>query len=418
MRNDTSSRAGSPLQSARATGVHRRQESVAASLLTASAPPPALMLPAVVVDPVMAPPVAVGHAVLEPAVPAAHRVRAQKLAVSAYRVAGLSILTVIVVLLLGFIASTIFYLFSTTWIMPNTIMRGDVKAVAMATELAARQNERDALAAQLQQAESTVAMNQRFQLAFIHSVKADLERRKGELAKLNALSATAQSTTGAVRGTMNSYAAQNEKFLDAELAAGLVRGDQRAAGNFESAQVKAQSIGMAEQQAVIEIAADDMARETASLDAVLDDSKDHEGLAYDILKIEQQYMQSKQMLADATAVRDQLKASVAREDQLIEVLKSSVYVRALADKAMIAYVPYDNLPNAKPGTPLYSCKLGFVVCHRVGKVLEVLPGEVQFTHPHRDKQMRGQAVELELQDGELDAVQDDTLFVGGKPFLF
>jgi hypothetical protein len=57
-----------------------------------------------------------------------------------------------------------------------------------------------------------------------------------------------------------------------------------------------------------------------------------------------------------------------------------------------------------------------VFCHKVGTVLEVLPGEVQFKHPHRDKMLRGQMVELKLEDGA--AATDDVLFVGGRPLLF
>jgi hypothetical protein len=56
-----------------------------------------------------------------------------------------------------------------------------------------------------------------------------------------------------------------------------------------------------------------------------------------------------------------------------------------------------------------------VICHKVGTVLEVLPGEVQFKHPHKDKMLRGQMVELKLDDNS--AAEDDVLFVGGRPLL-
>jgi hypothetical protein len=56
-----------------------------------------------------------------------------------------------------------------------------------------------------------------------------------------------------------------------------------------------------------------------------------------------------------------------------------------------------------------------VICHKVGSVLEVLPGEVQFKHPHKDKMLRGQMVELKLDNSS--AAEDDVLFVGGRPLL-
>jgi hypothetical protein len=418
MRIDTL-RLSAPVEAPRVTGVHRRHTLVH-SVLPATGMPPAMPMPVIVAQTArsVVQPVAQPTHVLEPAIPSAAKLRTQKAVVGVYRFAGLSILTIIVSLLLTFIISQIFYLFSTSWVSPNTIAVGDIKVVAMQTELSARQNQRDALAAQLAQAEATVAMNERFQAAFVTSVRRDLGRRKTELAKLSALQTRARGTTGQVRAAISGYAQANRKYLADQLDAGLVKGDQILAGNFESAQVQAQSIGMAEQQASIELAAADMAHETESLDAILDESKQDDGLAYDVLKIQQEYMQSKTVLSGAIATRDQLKAAVAREDALIQLLKSSVYVRAITDKAMIAYVPYDNLGNAKPGAPLYACKLGFVVCHRVGTVQDTLAGEIQFTHPKRDKQVRGQAVELDLLPGEMDAVQNDVLFVGAKPFLF
>ena len=48
-------------------------------------------------------------------------------------------------------------------------------------------------------------------------------------------------------------------------------------------------------------------------------------------------------------------------------------------------------------------------------MIEVLPGEVTFKHPHREKILRGQLVELDLDEDE--AAEKDVLFVGGKPLL-
>jgi len=58
-----------------------------------------------------------------------------------------------------------------------------------------------------------------------------------------------------------------------------------------------------------------------------------------------------------------------------------------------------------------------VLCYHVGDVLEVLPGEVQFKHPQRDKMLRGQLIELKLDAEDHDAASDDVLFLGGKPLL-
>jgi hypothetical protein len=56
-----------------------------------------------------------------------------------------------------------------------------------------------------------------------------------------------------------------------------------------------------------------------------------------------------------------------------------------------------------------------IFCKKVGTVLDILPGEVQFKHPNKDKQLRGQMVELKLDSAE--SATDDVLFVGGRPML-
>ncbi len=76
-------------------------------------------------------------------------------------------------------------------------------------------------------------------------------------------------------------------------------------------------------------------------------------------------------------------------------------------------VPYANLEHLGKGTTLYGCRLGMVVCREVGTVLEVLPGEIQVKNPHRDVTLRGQMVELKLDDAA--AAEDEVLFAGGKP---
>ncbi len=140
-----------------------------------------------------------------------------------------------------------------------------------------------------------------------------------------------------------------------------------------------------------------------------------EALSYDVLKIKQEYESSRFETEKAISNRDTLKTALAREDKLLQSLEQSSYLRAMADHAQVAFVPYGNLKEVSKGSSLYACKLGMIICHRVGSVLDVLPGEVQFKHPHRDKQLRGQMVELHLEDGA--AATDDVLFVGGRPLL-
>jgi len=118
----------------------------------------------------------------------------------------------------------------------------------------------------------------------------------------------------------------------------------------------------------------------------------------------------------ASAQRKILQASIARQDEIIRGLEQSPYLRALADRASVALVPYDNLARVAPGTPVLGCRVAMVMCREVGRVREILRGEVTFKHPRREKMLRGQMIELELAAPE--AAVRDVLFLGGAPLRF
>src|SRR6185312_4455462 len=181
-------------------------------------------------------------------------------------------------------------------------------------------------------------------------------------------------------------------------------------------QITNSNLSLAERQADYETRAIDLEAQVRSLEALLAHQKTDEPLAYDILKIKQEYETSRLQTQKAIDTRDTLKAALARQDKLVQTIEQTSYLRALTDHAQVAFVPYDNLGKLSKGASLYGCRLGMIFCHRVGTVLEILPGEVQFKHPQRDKQLRGQMVELQLDDSA--AATDDVLFVGGRPLLF
>jgi hypothetical protein len=134
-----------------------------------------------------------------------------------------------------------------------------------------------------------------------------------------------------------------------------------------------------------------------------------------VLKIKQEYEASRLETRRAIDNRDMLRSALAREEKLLTSLKQASYLKALADQAHVAFVPYANLSSVKKGEPLYGCWLTMVFCKKVGTVLEVLPGEVQFKHPTKDKMLRGQMIELRLENK--DSATDDVLFVGGRPMF-
>jgi hypothetical protein len=126
--------------------------------------------------------------------------------------------------------------------------------------------------------------------------------------------------------------------------------------------------------------------------------------------------QKSEVAQKASAQARILEASIARQDEIIRGLEQSPYLRALADRASVALVPYDNLAGVAPGTKLFACRVAMLMCKEVGRVTEILPGEVSFKHPRREKMMRGQMIEMQLSDS--DGAEHDLLFLGGAPLVF
>lgn len=109
-----------------------------------------------------------------------------------------------------------------------------------------------------------------------------------------------------------------------------------------------------------------------------------------------------------------LDAQIAEQKALIGRLETSYYLKAREHDVVVGFVPYENLPNARPGTTLYRCKWGLVRCSAVGKVVSILDGETTEHHPHSNAVKRGVMIELRLTDAS--AGEDTVLFAGGKPF--
>ncbi len=338
---------------------------------------------------------------------------AQKLLVAGYRLLGLGILSLIVIVLLGYIATTVFYFLDRSWITPVAISANDDKVVALQGQLETQLNERAKLVSDLDHSERVIAAEQAFQMQFARAIKRDLASRRLALGRVQKLAHTAAATRDEIRTTNGDYSESTVSRMNDEYAAGLIDRNAMLSGKFQLAQISGANLTLAERQAEFDERAAELAAETQSLDALLADKTQTAALSYDVLKIARDYETSKLALAKEAEDRERLKVSIERQDKIIAGLGQSAYLRAISDHATVALVPYANLDKIAKGTPLYACRLNMVLCHRVGEVLEVLPGEVLVKHPKSDEIVRGRMIEMQMTEAE--AAQDDVLFAGGAP---
>jgi len=336
--------------------------------------------------------------------------------VTAYRLLGFVILSIIVIVLVGYLVTTAFFYMSDTWVVPMAVSPTDEKVVSLQSQLAERQTNRDRTAADLEQAERAIAVQQEFQDQFAKAIKSDLDGRKAALARMYELAAVAASTRAQIKRSNSAYASASQKRMAEEWRAGLIDRDAMLNGKFQIAQISSSNLSLAERQAEYETRAADLDAQTKALESLLAGDAATDGtLSYDVLKIKQEFEASRLETERAIANRDMLKSALAREEKLVASLQNASYVKAMADGAHVAFVPYANLDQVKKGSPLYGCALTMIFCKKVGTVIEVLQGEVTFKHPNRDKQLRGQMIELRLE--EASSATDEVLFVGGRPLF-
>lgn len=336
-----------------------------------------------------------------------------KLMVSAYRLLGFGILTVIVVALVGYIATTLFYMASSSWAVPTIVSPTDEHVVQLRGEIAKQENETARLARELADAERAIAVEQGYQTRFSAAIASDLAARRSALHRTRRLAGAAASTRAEIRASSEEFARDSAARMRENFGAGMIDRHEMLDGKHQLAQISSANLSLAERQAAFETAAAELAQQTRALDALLADRD--EPLSYEVLEIKRRFEASKLALANASALRDTLRASLERQSTIVANLRSSAYLRAVDDGATVALVPYANLSNATPGAAVYACRLEMIVCRSVGTIANVLPGEVQLRHPHRDRVMRGQMVELVLSG---DAAHADVLFLGGKPLGF
>lgn len=89
---------------------------------------------------------------------------------------------------------------------------------------------------------------------------------------------------------------------------------------------------------------------------------------------------------------------LARLDELIADLRQLPAFRAAEAQQDLAFVPYNQLEGVRPGAAVYHCKhWGFFICSQVGKIADLVPGEIIAQDPWGST-ARGRYAVLELTD--------------------
>lgn len=106
-----------------------------------------------------------------------------------------------------------------------------------------------------------------------------------------------------------------------------------------------------------------------------------------------------------------LQDKLAKIDEIDAQLRGRPIYRAVEQSMDIAFVPYTQIDGVRNGAEVYDCVWGIFHCKAVGKVTEIVPGEVILPDPWGN-QARGQFAVLSLSEHE--SAKAKTLRVRGN----
>ncbi|MBJ6762836.1 hypothetical protein JGU66_18890 [Myxococcaceae bacterium JPH2] len=359
--------------------------------------------------------------------------RINSIAVSSYKFMGSVLLGLILLGLLSFLSVHGFFLFSRSWLTPTIVSPTDPQILLLNTQAAQQESRRDELRArrrevtdQLVDAERTIHAERSFQQRFQVALKSERDARARMAQRLGVLHQEYRRTQQDIEEANRAFAGLSRTRSEALLTAKLLDREDKLTINHHLAQMAQSNLTLAQTSVELETRVETLQREMQGLSAAQNGlGKDavQEGLTTDTLLLEREFTHSVLEEARAEATHKSLERDMqglddatARFEKLLETLKSSPYLKAIEQNLTIGFVPYENIHNAEPGTPLYACAAKVIWCREVGVVGPVLEGEVTIKHPIRQYMLRGVMVELELKDAP--SAREDLLHLGRPPLLF
>ena len=183
--------------------------------------------------------------------PAAGNMALNKLLVTVYKFAGFGVLTIILLGLVSYLATEIFYFVNTHWIVPTVLSPTDEHVLQLdalaSQEMAAKGTivtKKLELQAELQDAQRIVEMETAFQDAFRAAMSTDLSDRRTELARLRGLLGKYASAKRTIQDSNEAFSGMQRDELGAQYQAHVIDVDQRLQGNFELAQIAGANLSL------------------------------------------------------------------------------------------------------------------------------------------------------------------------------
>lgn len=353
-----------------------------------------------------------------------------KFLVSAYKVVGFGLLTIILLGIVGYVGIHSFYLVHRSWVVPTVISPSDPVVMDLRARIAHEDwmrhkvlTERASLEVQLRKAKRVAELEKQFQQHFRRAMKKDAALRRASLKQLAKVRAEQAKIEREMRSAIDALLSPARKKLKADYANKLIDEEQMLRESYQLAQMAQSRLLSGQSRVDLSERARQLELDVAAFEnAARRFGQGSETVTYEGLALQREHESSLNLALGAEdeveALErgiDELNQSIVHYDEILNTLEESPMLRATQAKLALAFVPYDNEDRVGEGAPVYACRLAVLFCRKVGRIQSYWDGEVKQSHPVYGRELRGQLAELVLDDPSF--AKYDVLHVNRAPLL-
>ena len=350
--------------------------------------------------------------------------------VSAYKILGFAILTIVLFGVGAFLCIHSLYVIHRAWLVPAVISPTDPAVLDLRARIADEswkrhkvEGERVGIEAKLERARVVAQLENSFQLGFQSALAGDAVATRASLTTLGALNQERQNVAVELQRISRALEASSTDQLERDYAAKLIDKPRLLQGSYQLAQLAQARLDLRVREVELSERIRGITREVEMLDAVRSGGgRSKNALGYEALVLQREHDRSSAEEIGAQGEARALEQSLVDVDRalvhyenLLATLRAAPLLRATEQQLNLAFMPYENQASMGEGTVVYGCRAAIVLCRAVGRVKQYLPGEHHRNHPVYGHELRGQLVELELEDPEW---AKQSVLHGGRPPLF
>ena len=348
-----------------------------------------------------------------------------------YRIISVGVLFFILIGLASYLSLTIFYFFNTNWIAPRIISPTDEHVLQTSNQLSQGILLREKLSAEktellvkLRAAKREMKTHRDFTHQWRQSAALTVQDNLNKFGQVNGVAGTYQSETPKILDSDKAFSSSALSEIENLYKSHLISEAEYISRKAGLAQVNTSALALQRDSVELDKERNLLRRDIESYRQVLEAKpKAEEGLSYDVLKAKKDLEESTLQIAKAQDLSealvqevDAMDNAITRQDRVLHAIRNSPYLKAAEDKLTVAFVPYSNAAQTKPGSAVYACSLLILVCKQVGQVADAQEGEITDRHPFYHKDLRGILVRLELTDPKW--THSPVLFVKSPPLFF